>query len=46
MATIRPKWLFEEDKESDDEMNMSSADEEDMEEMELDIDRGRLSKGA
>ena len=47
MATVGPTWLFEEDKGSDDEMNMSSEDEEELfnlEEMESDVDRGRLSK--
>ena len=49
MATIGPSWLYEEDRGSDDEMNMSSEDEEELlnlGELELDFDRGRLSKGA
>ena len=42
MATIGTKRRYEEDIESDEETNMSW---EDAEELELDIDRGRLSKG-
>ena len=43
MATVGPSYRYEEDNGSDDEMDMSSADEEELsnvEEIETDIDQG------